>query len=976
MPLSPPKVVVPITACSSYVHLQGQFTGASVRIIAIDGGASEEVFAGQAASPDQSFKLYRRLRAGEIIRATQSLPTDPQETFSAGEVVQPEPDMSELGPLTPQSHLYTCARCAAIGGGYPGADIVVTSPTGSELGRGFVDPATGAARVVFAAPLLSNEALTATQSICALNFGSTLVPAPDSPVGDDRTLPAPRILGSLQACARAVDVEGVKEGALVRLYRNGIEDSAAWFDYSNLLFVINQPLNEGDVISVDQQFPDCSYSSPRSDDVAVLAPGQVFPPDLLGPFCTGTASIGVGDLRFGAQVQIVQTNDGIATGHVIANVEAWEEVCDIPLLQPLDAASGQFVIATQTLCALTSPPSPRRQTLTSLVLEVPTLKVTDPIFQCGRVVRVEGIHPGARVEVYMTCEQWPGIRMIAALQVYQKVADIPVSPPLVVGKEVFARQLSCGGVSGSPKVPVQRIDDLGKPTVQDCGTHLDVGGVVPGALVEVFRNDLFFASAHAGAADVRIPLGSPLKAPDKLTARQTLCANTSAFSDVFSVVDNVDKVRLELVPAGRPEFPDLVTERVCQLTGSPDPEGKPTINDCDAAGIAGADLGIPVDHDTGDGRLHFFFGDTFVSDRVDDFPSNGDCMASTDATEAGPDGPTLNFLYHLEDGEPVPHALYIPNVSLGVYEVPTGGFSHDGKLYVFASTDHYTDPVPRTVGIGRNEDYMGRSVLAFATDWTVGFDLVPGYDDISNHQEEKDGRFKFINIAACKIRNQDWKHLPDNALPGGEGLFLLGSGRYHTSRPCLAYVPLPAGQHPVFTEWRYFAGFDAITPGTGPCGTPRWSKEQRDAWFLWDDSPFYKDQNGQVHPENIGVVGELSLAFIPQLGLWVALYDNHLRSAPYPWGPWSDPLVTFDFFRDHKNPNNPTKPGWLGPGDFAYGPYIVPRFTEYEPATGVATLYYAMSMGVHHSMLMRTRVRLACKYNYIGQYFCPDDRQQ
>jgi len=72
MPLSPPKVVAPITACSNHVRLQAQLTGASIRIFASPNGIWEEVFSGQASGPDETFKLNRRLKAGEQVRATQS----------------------------------------------------------------------------------------------------------------------------------------------------------------------------------------------------------------------------------------------------------------------------------------------------------------------------------------------------------------------------------------------------------------------------------------------------------------------------------------------------------------------------------------------------------------------------------------------------------------------------------------------------------------------------------------------------------------------------------------------------------------------------------------------------------------------------------------------------------------------------------------------------------------------------------------
>ena len=54
-------------------------------------------------------------------------------------------------------------------------------------------------------------------------------------------------------------------------------------------------------------------------------------------------------------MRIVQTDDSIATGSLIADAEAWDDVCDIPLIKPLDPALGKFVIAVQSLCGVDSP---------------------------------------------------------------------------------------------------------------------------------------------------------------------------------------------------------------------------------------------------------------------------------------------------------------------------------------------------------------------------------------------------------------------------------------------------------------------------------------------------------------------------------------------------------------------------------------------------------------------------------------------
>ena len=777
-------------------------------------------------------------------------------------------------------------------------------------------------------------------------------------------------------------IEGVKEGATVHFYRDGVKKSAACFDFSGLWYRLVHPLKKDERIKVDQHFPDCDLKSPFSNEIQVGPPDVVLAPVLLGPFCKGTKRIGVEGLRFGARIQIVQTIGDFGMGSVVADAEAWDEVCDIPLIEPLDPVRGKYLIAVQTLCNRASPESQRREAH-ALHGALPAPWIVGRPKECGRMVRVGGIEPGARIEIFMTCANAPGVRKIAARQVHAKVADILVTPSLQRGQKVFARQIACNQTIDSEALIIE-VAELGAPAIEDCDDHLHVTGVVPGSRVEVYRNGLYFKAGRSGSTEVRIPLAAPLPTGDIVKARQILCASVSNFGNELTIRDDVDKRRLEVVPVeveGSPKFPDFwyfATERVCQLTGSGDPEGIPILNNCAAAGITGADLGIVIDHDTGDGRLYFFFGDTWITDYV---TWNRDSIARTDALEVGQFGPRLEFLYDIVDDEPVPRPCNIPGIRQLEFEVPTGGFSHAGKLYVFATTDHYHDD-PITIDCKKDDNYMGRSLLAAASDWRNDFVMVPGHEDISNRAREfaSLGGFKFINIAPWKIKNDDWQHLPGNAVPGGEGLFLVASGRYRESRPCLAYVPLSPGQDPVFSEWRYLSGYTAPSPNSGPCGTPRWSTRQKDAIFLWNESsfPLFPSDHGPL-PQNKGVVGELSIAFIPQLRLWIALYVGaRVRSASHPWGPWSAPISLFDWNRDHAAPATPTdpRPRYINPPPDAgasYGPYIVPRFTEYEPVTGNTTLYYVMSVWrPYQAMLLRTTVRLKCGYLEDFQFQCAE----
>ena len=110
--------------------------------------------------------------------------------------------------------------------------------------------------------------------------------------------------------------------------------------------------------------------------------------------------------------------------------------------------------------------------------------------------------------------------------------------------------------------------------------------------------------------------------------------------------------------------------------------------------------------------------------------------------------------------------------------------AHSPGLFVFATT-----------GVLRRDgnELPQNSVLASAADAHDNFDLtfvVSSRDDTSDTPETGG---KFINVAPWKIVNDEWPGLPDNAASGGEGLLMVGSGKYRASAPYLAYMPLRPG---------------------------------------------------------------------------------------------------------------------------------------------------------------------------------------
>jgi hypothetical protein len=338
-----------------------------------------------------------------------------------------------------------------------------------------------------------------------------------------------------------------------------------------------------------------------------------------------------------------------------------------------------------------------------------------------------------------------------------------------------------------------------------------------------------------------------------------------------------DSVKLVYVPNS--------TKKICQLTGDFDRgTGKPTLSQTGKRfGVVATDLGSSFEHKE---KLYFLFGDTWGR------PGDCDVLAWTKST--GPEKIVLDF-FKAEDGKWLP--LTVPGIKQGAFEIPSGGISVAGTMYVVFTTDHSDKKV------------MGRSVLASSHDDGRTFKMLY---ELS--------RTKFINVSF-------WS--------AGDWLYIFGSGEYRKSSVCLARVkPADLGNR---SRLRYFSGM-------GKDGQPHWSAKEAAAVYL-----FHHD-----------VVGEFSIAYLEPVKRCVMLYNADkprgitLRSAPAPWGPWSEGTIVFDPWRDHgyghfmhistKFKTNGDRLGdpkreeeWGG----EYGPYLMSRFTT--GADGRCRIVYTMS---------------------------------
>lgn len=512
MALLAPRVVAPLSECSSMVRVQGQVTGSTVELFA-DGNPAGS---GVATWADQLFALTPgvTLAPGAQVTAQQTLGADVSPQSPEPLAVQARPPV--VGPVVYRSQLYICGECLWLGGMVPGATFELRV-AGAVRGAGTAH--TGEVHVGLTVPTAPGEVFEAQQTACGAAGVPTPSPGPDGVgVVEGRTqLLAPVVVPPLRECQRAVAVGNLYEGSRVTLARTGGPGAAGCPISKSTQFGV-QPLVLGETVTARQEFAACRLVSPDSGPVVVQSAAPVPPPTVRGPLCSGATAVTLTDLIPGATVEILES------GAVLGTAEAYA-VTSTFSLPPLTA--GATVTARQELCGIWSAESAgvlvdRRPT------RLPAPVVVGPLYVCGSVVRVRNLKPGVKVSVISTLLGAP----IGEQVVFATEADIEVAPLLIEGDDIFAVQTGCGSSRSRPE-PVLPLPELQPPEIQrplnDCLTAVTVAGVVPGARVDVYVNSLWRGSADAAATTVVVPVSPRLRAGDRVKARQRICTDITPF---------------------------------------------------------------------------------------------------------------------------------------------------------------------------------------------------------------------------------------------------------------------------------------------------------------------------------------------------------------------------------------------------------------------------------------------------------------
>ena len=347
------------------------------------------------------------------------------------------------------------------------------------------------------------------------------------------------------------------------------------------------------------------------------------------------------------------------------------------------------------------------------------------------------------------------------------------------------------------------------------------------------------------------------------------------------------------------------------------------------------------------GKLLFLFGDTISNNAsVVNYHAH-DPIASSTGTD--PESGLLVNFYTNTDGSPL--FMEPPGIAMGADDICNSGITLPDGVYLVCNTnadESLADPHQNAYSVLVRFDEANKTFTAGRT--------------ISH---AAGGHFVFTSVHAL-----------------GTDVFMFGMGQYRASDIYLSRTP--ASGFWSGTGTRYFAGMVE--------GQPTWTSAESGAVPVVQDNP----GGGPAWPNDTPSVGNVSVAYSTDLGLWLMTYDGgrqaakttgaYFAYASQPWGPWSTPQLIFNANRDNgrgvfiHDPSvvpDPPGDGLNGPvigsndpyttpgGDFA--PLMIERFTRVSGNT--LKIYYMMSTWNPYTVVkMRSEFQVAAA-NYEGLWW-------
>ena len=272
----------------------------------------------------------------------------------------------------------------------------------------------------------------------------------------------------------------------------------------------------------------------------------LLPPRVIGPLSECSGGVRVQGQLSGSMVTV------FANGAVVGSGTAsWSDQI-FPLGTSLTA--GQQVTATQSVGVDTSPPSPEAVEVQAKPPVIGPVGFRSHLNQCGECVWLEGLVPGAKVELR------DGGTVLGNGDSYDGNARFHLSTPLAAGMDIKAQQTACGtpGVvtEGPPvDVLVEKLHTLPTPVMQtplrECERRVTVSNVVHGATVTLMRSAGPNVQACFDLDALWMGVNPPLVLGETISARQELrgrCKLKSADAAPVVVQDNTPVPVANVVP--------------------------------------------------------------------------------------------------------------------------------------------------------------------------------------------------------------------------------------------------------------------------------------------------------------------------------------------------------------------------------------------------------------------------------------------
>jgi hypothetical protein len=553
-------------------------------------------------------------------------------------------------------------------------------------------------------------------------------------------------------------------------------------------------------------------------------------------------------------------------------------------------------------------------------------------------VGVTGLEKGTTVKVVSI--HYKGVIGSAIANGDERI-DVYLFKKLFGSDVVSLRTLRCGvDTDWGEFTPVEHTPDIAPPRIADpvcdCGGSVLVNSVVPGAIVDLLKLDtvsglyLPVGSRIAGIAEASVDV-APLKAGEVLAARQRMISKASGLGPSGSV----SKEPVCTYVNGS-------TFRLCQLTQDWEPTPRPHPTNTSSIGLSGTDLGIPIEHK---GRLYLFFGDCLPTDGSS---ADGDPIAFTTLSDSDDLQNSAPDMYWILGDDGQFRRVIVEAVSMGNFEVPTGGFSYDGKLYLFVGSWKREDPDRMTASfLATTDDPHHDFGLLQGISSTVGDKMLPPLPD----KEFPGGRW-MLHISPTVIRNSDWPWLPSSS---GDGLLMFGSSIYRglptehltamesvKSNVYLAWAPLtpgtiyPSSPIPEASEWQFLTGL------AGPGGyIPLWGKIGGGR----DPLPLLPLDNAGPPPAP-RLLGEISAFYSALLRRWIlsGSTEGLVNIARYPWGPWTTSREIANPAIPGRDADNMTPGKEWTRKKVTYAPYLIPRWTKWDRSTRKFRVFYTLSV--------------------------------